>query len=289
MNLCNKFWSISFLLLSVSFLSACSTIDKNTSTDSNVSTPPAIIEENTNTDANISITPTIVEEYLISDNFLLREYQILDNNTDPWFAVVEIESGNETEIRISESISLERIIDENNIVFISNGKTSETVGRWFPQRLYFERERNDALFEMRSEPILFTDTDIVEVGSPKECSLTLIQIEDNSISFDFGAADNSGSFYAGYVDIPMTTIRFENEKNLLQIHFEDTWQADNMQIATISDAQDLICECDVKTSDSNLDVYIKLNGDRTGFYGQKEVYEDVASGKRASRLTLSVE
>ncbi|WP_069650131.1 hypothetical protein [Caloranaerobacter ferrireducens] len=126
-----------------------------------------------------------------------------------------------------EFVKLEKVENENYIVFLSSGKNSECVFRKFPYYIRCIRIKNDIEstndFIALEEDKYFKINETISAGSKNCCSLSDIIVTLDGLQVLFEPIPGQEAlFYAADTDIPETIIYYDEDKKQMLIEMKDT-------------------------------------------------------------------
>lgn len=126
-----------------------------------------------------------------------------------------------------EFVKLEKVENENHIVFLSSGINSECVFRKFPYYIRCIRVKNDIEstndFIAIEEDKYFKINETISAGSKNCCRLSDIVVTLDGLQVLFEPIPGQEAlFYAADTDIPETIIYYDEDKKQMLIEMKDT-------------------------------------------------------------------
>ncbi len=157
----------------------------------------------------------------IKNNFVLIESQ--KDTFANKFTLYNLNTGESNFLPTSGNyVSVEKIIDENNINFLATGKNSESSNIEFPYLINCNRKDSTMEFSATIKKKILELTDSVEGGNKKQCQLSSILTTPNTIRVYFKPSQGKETeFFADSVTIPITNSKYIKEKNQMTFKIED--------------------------------------------------------------------
>ncbi|EOD01710.1 hypothetical protein [Caldisalinibacter kiritimatiensis] len=195
---------------------------------------------------NILTIEEIKNEYENSESKIVNIFQFKRNDTDyiliesqisslaNRFELVNLKTG-DRDILPSEDYFIEsyKIINENYIVLVANGKHSESALRSAPFEIHCKRNTENVKsqydFIAEYKEINFPINKKVALGSKEHEIIAKVTDTLNGIQIMFEPQEGYESiFYAGFLDIPPMETNYDEEKNQIIISFKNTKLSSNL-------------------------------------------------------------
>lgn len=167
----------------------------------------------------------ILSIHKIDDRFVLIESQ--KETFANVFELYDLDSGDKDIMpTMAEYVSLKEMIDENNFIFLSSGKNSESSIGVFPYLIKFSRVKSDINstddFIEISEEKYFGLNESISSGSKGDCSILsdiIVTLGSIQVLFEPIPGQEAG-FYAADSDIPKTTTIYSEETREMVVEME---------------------------------------------------------------------
>lgn len=157
--------------------------------------------------------------YPIGEDYILLEFQ--EPTTANHFDMYNLKTGEVDSLpKGAEFVTIEEIIDENEIIFLASGKESETNVINFPHLIRCLRIKNNINeiddYSAYNEDKYFSLDYSIEGGSKERAIISEVRTREDGLEVSFSPiAGEEANFYAGTTDIPPTKTAYDKERNTL--------------------------------------------------------------------------
>jgi hypothetical protein len=195
-------------------------------------------------------------------NYVLFEVQY-SNDKDNFFELHSLTTGRQERLMVGGKSSLEKIVNENEIIFNCNGEFDNGSYRTFPYKARCFRVKNSDT-DYNDENFISVNEDIyIDIKQSADCGSSLyanikniiITTDGVEILFDFDAIPGS-------INLPETKATYDHEKNQLVLEFKKCSLGGKYDKARQLTEKDnpFINSVILEKADSNSRIRINLNG-----------------------------
>lgn len=196
----------------------------------------------------------------LEDIYLLVEYQIPTHSNK--FNLHNLKTGKIDSISTApDFVTIYNIVDENEILFLSDGTNSENYFKIFPYLIESKRVIGDNgidYFESMRKEMYFSINDEVTGGNDKSQELFDIKIISDALQLFFKPEIGEESdFHAAASTIPETNIYYDDITNSLVIKLLKTPMTDFTDDYLIDNR--MIKDIDIEMLEEDVFIYVELN------------------------------
>lgn len=229
-----------------------------------------------NTEVNESnyaspVFENIVSEYIVDDNYVLVETK--KDSYAPRFDLWNKQTNEVANLpTMPNYATVEDIINENCIIFITSGQNSESVSLDFPYYIKCFRVNDGRdIFWQVTERKKFSLDEKTRAGSDRECVLEAIDFSYDSINLCFKPKTIDDPYYsADIIDIPLTDISYDVQAMALNIELKNCTRDNNcLACDDILDFNPYITSYKIVEVGNALQVVLYLSNLTTGYFAEK--------------------